>query len=93
MRPSPCPYCGRCDFFHSQVVLTPAWQSISSAPKDGTHIIVIRESDPQHIPATVHWFDGGWHLSVNQRGEYSEYIWGTPTHWMPCPSFQPKEQP
>jgi hypothetical protein len=54
------------------------WQPIETAPKDGRHIIVFGDG----LPATVHWFDGGWHLSVNQRGEFSEYIWRAPTHWM-----------
>lgn len=58
------------------------WKNIETAPKDGRHIIVINANDNYPLPATVHWFDGGWHLSVNQKGEYSDYIWGEPTHWM-----------
>lgn len=58
------------------------WQPIETAPKDGTHITVF---SPHALPCTVHWFDGGWHLSVNQCGEYSAYVWGLPTHWMPLP--------
>lgn len=61
------------------------WQPIESAPKDGTHVLVLDAHAPNVPPTTVHWFNGGWHLSVNQRGEFSEYIWGTPSHWMPLP--------
>jgi hypothetical protein len=63
------------------------WFPISKAPLDGTHIIVINVNSPHTPPATVHYFDGGWHLSVNQRGEYSEYIWGPPTHWTWTPQI------
>lgn len=62
------------------------WQSIETAPKDGAHIIVANRFNPNIPAATVHWFDGGWHLSVNQMGEYSEYVWGPPTDWMPVPA-------
>lgn len=62
------------------------WQRIETAPKDGTHITVVNVHNPNVPPTTVHWFSdeegGGWHLSVNQMGEYSDYVWGPPTHWM-----------
>jgi hypothetical protein len=58
------------------------WQPISTAPKDGTHVLV---SGPHALPTTVHWFDGAWHLSVNQQGEFSAYVWGEPTHWLALP--------
>lgn len=61
------------------------WQPIETAPKDGTHIIIASASNTP--PTTVHWFDGGWHLSVNMDGDHSEYVWGRPTHWMPAPDF------
>lgn len=59
------------------------WQPIETAPKDGTHILV---KAPRQIPTSVHWFDGAWQLSMNQMGEFSEYVWGPPTHWMPLSS-------
>ena len=62
-----------------------AWQPIETAPKDGTHILVINARNQNPLPATVHWFDGAWSLSVNQMAEYSDYVWGPPTHWMLCP--------
>ena len=64
------------------------WRPIVSAPKNGNHITVVNANNPDIPPTTVHWFvdpkeGGGWHLSVNQMGEYSDYVWGPPTHWMP----------
>ena len=59
-----------------------SWHPIEEAPRDGTHIL-IRHKDG--IPSTCHWFDGAWHLSVNMMGEFSEWKWGEPTHWMILP--------
>lgn len=76
------------------------WQPISTAPKNGAHILVCSTNNPSTPPTTVHWFDSrlygarsggaGWHLSVNLKGEDSDYVWGPPTHWMPLPE-PPKE--
>lgn len=62
------------------------WQDISTAPKDGTHILVSREP---MLTTSVHWFDDSWQLSVNYIGDHSDYVehWGQPTHWMPLPSL------
>lgn len=73
-----------------------AWQDISTAPKDGTHIFVCDQSDPsfsfsQRPPTVAHWFgppdlpglrSGGWYLSVS----YNEQprLQGL-THWQPLP--------
>lgn len=53
------------------------WQSIETAPKDGTLILVYDGSEPM----TVTWEEFfGW--QDNARGSY----WGfTATHWMPLP--------
>jgi hypothetical protein len=59
-----------------------AWMPIGSAPTDGTHVLVTNGKET----SVVHWFGNeGWQLSVNQRGEYSEWVWSRPTHWMPLP--------
>lgn len=58
------------------------WQPIATAPKDGTHILVV---SPRIIPTPAHWFEGAWHKSADQRGGFSEYIWDPPTHWMLLP--------
>lgn len=48
------------------------WQPIETAPKDGTHILV-RSLIGSEPPTVCHWFDGGWHLSVNRNGDDSEF--------------------
>lgn len=60
------------------------WRGIETAPHDGTHIIVRDASAPQP-PTTAHWFEGGWHLSVNALGDYSDHGMRSLTHWMPLP--------
>lgn len=62
------------------------WQSIETAPRDGTRILVtgnlwnyskcIRE----YIPVTVYWYDGAWETSYPQKRHAGE-----PSHWMPLP--------
>ena len=64
---------------------SPEWRIMANAPKDGTHILVI--SDSNLIPTPVHWFDDGWHLSSNRDGNHSEYAWGKPTEWIPLPEI------
>jgi len=63
-----------------------AWQPIETAPKDGTHIIAFRPSDPAHIEG-MYWADyedgsGSWHWSYD--GD-SPVEGAQPTHWMPEP--------
>ena len=60
-----------------------AWQDISTAPKDGTRIIVYRpKADPNYIPhvGADYWdktyFGGAWMKSREDT---------QPTHWMPFP--------
>ena len=65
------------------------WQPIETAPMDGTHILVWNAKQPQLPPTTAHWWGGGpepggFHLSVNYLGEYSDFGM-PPTHWMPLP--------
>lgn len=55
----------------------PEWQPIETAPKDGTHILV-RSYDNRCPPTVCHWFNEGWHLSVNRNGNDSEY---SATEW------------
>lgn len=64
------------------------WQPISTAPKDGTHVVIYapRRSDgkPRRsrrgCMANVAHFESGWGWSTSP-GEYQVQ----PTHWMPLP--------
>lgn len=72
------------------------WRDISTAPKDGTHILVgTFPHEPGRITTTTaHWFDfnGEWALSVNYDGAYSNHGVSNPTHWMPLPE-DPIDEP
>lgn len=64
------------------------WQTIESAPKDGTEILAWDGYDM----TTVSWFQatpkyGAWHLVA--AGAYAEDCDWEPTHWMPLPE-EPK---
>lgn len=59
------------------------WQPISTAPKDGTTIIIW---DKDHGCMIVEWMYGEWHCSHDGEDMYGP----EPTHWMPLPA-PPKE--
>jgi hypothetical protein len=73
--------------------MTDQWRDISSAPKDGTHILVCEARPPydnswtfaQRPPTVAHWFEdqdgGAFYLSVT----HTEQPPVKPTHWMPLP--------
>lgn len=55
------------------------WQTIESAPKDGTDIFVYR---PGYIPdAAIAWWHSGWISTFT-----GEPLKGAPTHWMSLPA-------
>ena len=63
------------------------WRPISTAPKDGTHIIAYRPSVPPHIEG-MYWaayeegdIPGAWHWSCDGESPTNN----PPTHWMPLP--------
>ena len=68
------------------------WQTIDSAPKDGTHILACRM---WFIPQIVKWVDhdglAKWSIDPEhfmEEEHFHEYHIGTryePTHWMPLP--------
>lgn len=70
-----------------RALLTPNWQPIETAPKDGTWILAVKEGyygeGIPFIPCVVYWDSDvkGW--------SESEYVSGEPawvlTHWMPIP--------
>lgn len=67
--------------------LLPQWQTIDSAPRDGTHILTW--TYPWAIaPAVLQWVDGEWR--DDDRPMPAGETW-TPTHWMLPPATP--EQP
>jgi hypothetical protein len=64
---------------------TPGWQDISTAPKDGTFILIYPSScwveDVEHDYEVSYWDEdfGRWHFSA-LPDDYTG-----PTHWMPLP--------
>jgi hypothetical protein len=69
------------------------YQTIETAPKDGTHILAYRKSvgirttNLTNPPTVVHWFDDpnqpGFYTSVNELAPERPF---NPTHWMPLPA-------
>jgi hypothetical protein len=65
------------------------WQPIETAPKDGTYIDLWADN---FRFADAFWFDpktdDRWH-GIEEgwvfHSEGFEYVWVTPTHWMPIP--------
>ncbi len=57
------------------------WQTIETAPKDGTRILVWRPREDRDNPA---------HHGIDRWSDYSQSWWNSrrdqqPTHWMPLP--------
>ncbi|WP_019101042.1 hypothetical protein [Chromobacterium haemolyticum] len=56
------------------------WQPISTAPKNGMHILCYMETDFGGHMEPMYWSDGCWNYCLD--GDYCQY---TPSHWMPAP--------
>jgi Protein of unknown function (DUF551) len=56
--------------------LTPQWQDIATAPKDGTILAFVTETDGDSYCETADWNNGKW-----TAGGYKSTI----SHWMPLP--------
>lgn len=72
----------------------PQWRDISTAPKDGTEVIVFApDNDPPVFTASCLY--DKWSASVEGRHAPADDFFGDdpkrPTHWMPLP--EPPEQP
>jgi len=68
------------------------WHPISTAPKDGTNILVWWPSEC-HCPLVAHWNDGKWN---NNKIGWKFTGWDNsketePTHWMPLHTPPKKE--
>jgi hypothetical protein len=58
------------------------WRDISSAPKDGTFIMVYAPPLKIRFYPLVVWWDGDdWYAPAHE-----DHAQITPTHWMPLPS-------
>ena len=69
------------------------WQDISTAPKNGDHIIVAVTGGP-HEPTVCeaywHVVEGDWWLGATSPADYYsspiiEIMFGSISHWMPLP--------
>lgn len=75
--------------------LLSAWQSIETAPKDETRILVYfgERLGVREVHWTCLWSDdvetnGGWHVDDRKHGPFPlrGYSDGDDTHWMPLPA-------
>jgi len=79
------------------------WQDISTAPKDGTSIIVMYIHIDTEIVHAAFWIDadetsfgdpddvGWWTYDWNECGRAKMDGIYSPTHWMPLPPAPPKK--
>ncbi|TXH44453.1 MAG: DUF551 domain-containing protein [Desulfurellales bacterium] len=56
------------------------WKDISTAPKDGTHVLLWVEDGG--------WYVGGWNGKSWDDGNYFDSL--AATHWQPLPPPPPK---
>ena len=71
----------------AQGAVVQQWQTMDSAPKDGTSVLVnvgIGISIGEYLKGFHPWNDGAWWIEGGQTT-------GVPTHWQPLPAA-PKEQ-
>ena len=58
------------------------WQTIETAPKDGTNILLyVFSHEPDY--GVGYWNGDYWSMTVHADRLYDEF--GSPTHWMPLP--------
>ena len=65
------------------------WQDISTAPKDGTYILVHQTGTLAPNDFVVYfdrsWSDDGWWLTCDGKDPELPLRGPEPTHWMPLP--------
>ena len=59
------------------------WQSIETAPKDGTNVVLYFANSKGGVIASM--VNGAWRLSANGTGFALDTERYEPTHWMPLP--------
>ena len=66
------------------------WQDISTAPKDGTRIIAMRNERGRAAPSFIYWdYEDGW-CGMTAEDEKRVALY-KPTNWMPLPP-PPKDE-
>ena len=77
--------------------MTAEWFDISTAPKDGSGVILI-DMGAQQPEAGVGWYAFDIWTAIDPDGEpvfdeefYRSMIWLSPTHWQPLPPPPAKE--
>ena len=67
------------------------WQPISTAPKDGTRILVWNGSYASAVVYAHNLYknEDGWWLEDDGE-QWDAFLYSEPTHWMPMPN-PPKE--
>ncbi len=70
-----------------------AWQPIATAPKNGTHVLVIVMTSKEPRADIAHWNEGEWRAGTDDcwddaRGKGGEVLgyYADATHWMPLPA-------
>ena len=72
-----------------------SWQSIASAPRDGTRILVIEGNDANEVPTVAEWYDPAsdgyegepcWVPSEDVLADMTDEI--RPTAWAPIPQIR-----
>ncbi len=60
------------------------WQTIESAPKDGTHVLGYMPiyNETEQLIYVITFSHGKWFEAAGEGYEYYE-----PTHWMPLPAI------
>ena len=79
----------------------PQWQSIETAPKDGTTILVFKHTPPAwNVIGLAFWFGGdssisGWiSYGIPQHSSEANTLGlAFPTHWMPLPDIPREDRP
>lgn len=59
------------------------WRDISTAPKDGTHVLLVNDRGSMWIG----WWNSVFFREGPKRGAWTDGVWGLMdvTHWQPLP--------